>query len=297
MSDVTAHWIMGIDGGGTGCRVAIARPDGVIIAHGEGGPANFTSDPDGTITHIRNAMDQAAKAAGLGPDELARCAAHAGLAGVQRAEHAMTVAEALPLMHCTVTEDRVTAIAGALGEDDGVLLSVGTGTFVGVKRGQQTRFLGGWGFRLSDQASGAWLGRRLLETVLLVHDGLVDPSDLSTEVMDGFSHDPTEIVAFAAQATPADYATFAPRIVQAAEADDDHGLRLMHEGADFLQRCISLTTWNESVLICFSEGLGGFYKRYVDKRWKPQITSPKGTPLDGALELARKSLDETGIAQ
>lgn len=297
MGGATSEWIIGIDGGGTGCRVAIAKSDGVIVGRGEGGPANFTSDPDGTIINLRKAIDQAAHAAGLGPDDQPRCVAHAGLAGVQRAEHAKAVARNLPFTRCTVTEDRVTAITGALGEDDGVLLSIGTGAFVGVKRGPETRFLGGWGFQLSDQASGAWLGRRLLQSVLLAHDGLLDPTDLTGAVMREFSNDPTEIVAFAAQATPADYATFAPRIVAAADAGDGLGVYLIQDGAAFLQRCMSQVVWDESVSICLTGGLRDGYKRFIDQQWIPHILPPKGSALDGALALAREALHETERAE
>ena len=39
---------LGIDGGGTGCRAAVADASGRILGTGVAGPANLTSDPAGT---------------------------------------------------------------------------------------------------------------------------------------------------------------------------------------------------------------------------------------------------------
>ena len=37
-------FLIGVDGGGTGCRAAVATPDGRILAEGKGGRANVSTD-------------------------------------------------------------------------------------------------------------------------------------------------------------------------------------------------------------------------------------------------------------
>ncbi|MDE3240946.1 MAG: ATPase, partial [Paracoccaceae bacterium] len=43
---------LGIDGGGTGCRAAVADARGRILGRGKAGPANIVTDPDGARANI-----------------------------------------------------------------------------------------------------------------------------------------------------------------------------------------------------------------------------------------------------
>ena len=72
---------LGIDGGGTGCRAAVANAAGAILGRGVAGPANIASDPEGAAANILAAMEGALAEAGGG--EIA--AAGLGLAGANAA--------------------------------------------------------------------------------------------------------------------------------------------------------------------------------------------------------------------
>ena len=277
--------IIGIDGGGSGCRVAIADRSGRVLGRGEGGPANATTDMDGTIRSILGALALAADEAGLADPTLAKAQAHAGIAGVLTPEQAGQIADALP-MPTRVTEDKITALRGALGDRNGILLAIGTGTLIGAARNGTHRFLGGYGFILSDQASGAWLGRSLLSEVLLCHDGLAPPSDLTRQIMDSFEDDPNAIVAFAANATPRDFATYAPVIAKAAKAGDPLGLNLIQTGSIYLTNAIDTLGLARSDTLCLAGGLGPSYADWLMPNHKARISPPEGTALDGALVLA-----------
>ncbi|HBM41390.1 MAG TPA: ATPase, partial [Sulfitobacter sp.] len=39
MTQIDPPFLIGVDGGGTGCRAAVATPDGRILAEGKGGRA------------------------------------------------------------------------------------------------------------------------------------------------------------------------------------------------------------------------------------------------------------------
>ncbi|MEM9778832.1 MAG: BadF/BadG/BcrA/BcrD ATPase family protein, partial [Pseudomonadota bacterium] len=181
MENRTAPLVIGVDGGGSGCRAAIAQA-GAVLATAEGGPANVTTDIESSIHNVRWAIEAAATQVGLA-GQLGGAYAYFGLAGAQSEEQQAQVAAAFRFAHLEVAEDRPAAVVGALGAREGCVISAGTGTIAGVLRGGQFRFVGGWGFQLSDHASGAWLGRMALEWALAAWERLRDHSDLTRALM------------------------------------------------------------------------------------------------------------------
>lgn len=275
--------IIGVDGGGTSCRAALIC-DGVrhqVVM----GPANVSTGFDAAIATVGAALAALADRAGLAPSALGDARAHLGLAGVMSAAIAARVAAALPLTRATVTDDRPTTIAGALGPADGAVVAIGTGSFLGRQRAGAITGAGGWGFCLGDQASGAWLFRRCLEEVLLAVDGLAPLTGLGAAVLARHANDPGAIVAFSLTARPADYAALAREVVAAAEAGDGLGLRLMHEGADYIRRALTGLGWRRGEVLCLTGGLGPAYARRLGLG---PLTAARGSALDGALALAAR---------
>lgn len=282
----TETYFLGVDGGGSGCRAAIACADGTVVGTGTGGPANATTDAEGAVTNIMDAIGRAARDAGLSEDLWRSARAHLGIAGIMNDAQADDFATRLP-MAATVTDDRPTSLIGAFGPVDGLLAAVGTGSTLGVARKGQMRFLGGWGLQVGDQASGAWLGRALLEQVLLSHDGLRTASPLIDAVFPTFDKDPNSIVAFAQAATPDAFAELAPQIVEAAEAGDQVGTELLARGAQYLEQALSALDPTDTMAICLTGGLGKSYENWLSETYAKRLIAPKGTALDGALHLAR----------
>ncbi|MDN5787523.1 BadF/BadG/BcrA/BcrD ATPase family protein [Pseudorhodobacter sp.] len=280
-------FLIGCDGGGTGCRVAIADVSGKLLAEGVGGPANATSDFDLAIRNVRAALDVAAGKLDLTGPDLAGAWVHVGLAGVLASDSAARVAAALPFTNITVSEDRLIALEGALGADDGVLIAIGTGTIIAGRREAILSHIGGWGLQVSDQASGAWLGRAVLERVLLCHDGLVPPCDLTRSIFAGFNNDPAQIVGFAATARPADYAGFAPAVVAAAKAADAGGVALMQRGADYLTSALGVLGLRPGDRLCLTGGIGPHYAGFLSDQARAALHPPRGSALQGALQLAK----------
>jgi glucosamine kinase len=281
-----APFVIGCDGGGTGSRLVIADGQGRVLAQAIGGPANVTSDFDLAVTNLRDALARAAAQLGLGLPEVLRGVAHFGLAGVQSPQDAARVAAEFPFVQICVTEDRTIAVEGALAGADGVLLALGTGTIVAGQRGGQAWRIGGWGFQLSDDASGAWLGRLLLQRVLLAHDGIEAFSPLTEACFAGFGRDPRGLVAFAATARSVDYAGFAPDVVAAAQAGDAVGVALMQQGAAYLTRALSVIGFAAPDVLCLSGGVGPHYAPFLPEAVQAAIVVPKGQAIDGALRLA-----------
>ena len=290
----SSSYFIGIDGGGSGCRVAICDHTGRRVAEAKGGAANFTTNPTETVDNLRDAIERAG--ASLGSVLLHGVVAHIGLAGVRNAEDAAIVAQGLHHLKATVTEDRVTATEGALGARSGVLTAVGTGSFVALKRHDQTRFLGGWGFQVGDQASGAWLGRAALEQCLLAQDGLLEESALTRTLLAQFDDDPAGIVAFAGSASAASFAEMAPVVVDAARAQDPNAKALMGRGADYLEACMTALGLQDTESICLTGGVGPHYRDFLKETFQERVRAPEGSALDGALRLAHDAFKREGGA-
>jgi glucosamine kinase len=272
--------LIGVDGGGTSCRVALVhrgrRWDALQ------GPANVSTDFGGAIAAIRAGIDDVLGQAGLGVEVLAGAAAHLGLAGVMGPAIAARVASALPLSRVTVTDDRPTSIVGALGDGDGSVAAIGTGSFVGRQAGGRIHGVGGWGFFIGDQAAGAWLLRRCLEETMLAHDGLRPQTDLTRAMLSQHGGDAGAIVLFAGSAAPSDYASLARDVVAAADAGDPLGRALMDEGAAYIRAALSRLGWAPPEPLVLMGGLGPAYARWMGLG----LVRPMGSALDGALTLA-----------
>ena len=81
-----------------------------------------------------------------------------GLAGANLGDVAQRLKRSLPFTHSYVTDDRETTLRGALAGPDGCLAAVGTGLFFCGQSAGVIQSIGGWGFTVSDDGSGARLG-------------------------------------------------------------------------------------------------------------------------------------------
>jgi glucosamine kinase len=109
---------------------------------------------------------------------------------------------------------------------------VGTGSF-GLARvaGGEAR-VGGYGFPISDEGSGAELGLQAIRLALRAFDGRVDRTALLGDVLARFDDDPAAAVAWMDAATATDYATFAPLVMRHADNGDPAGRRIVQGAAE-----------------------------------------------------------------
>lgn len=275
---------LGVDGGGTGCRVAVADAGGQVLARASGGPANIASNPGVALDNILAATRQALADAvgGSAVDKgLAKLVAGLGLAGANAAGAADWLGARLPFRRVQVVTDAVTTVMGALGPDDGIVAAMGTGSVFAVQRQGQMRQIGGWGLALGDEGSGAVLGRALLARALRALDGAVPMTPLLHEILAGFAT-PEALVAFSLTAKGADYAAYAPRVV---DSQDPAALAIMAQAVEDVRASIAALQAGPVLPVTFVGGLGPVYAgRIADWPQRPA----RGTALDGAVFLAMK---------
>ena len=281
--------ILAIDGGGTRCRVAcIAQGAPLSI---ETGSANVSTDFQGGVQEIRQGLEVLRARLGETETEFYGRAGFVGLAGVTG--HAIThrLRSELPIARLKIADDRPAALRGALAEAEGVLAHCGTGSFFGAQIAGQLRFVGGWGPVLGDEASAQWIGRAAMNAALASVDGLVDTSDL-TQLLLNAHGGAAGLVAFAAQATPAEIGQCAKAVTQADAAGDAVARQVMGQGAAHISTMLTQLGWHPGMAICLTGGIGPFFAPHLPQDMQESVTAPKGTPLDGALSLAQEFAQE-----
>lgn len=283
MGDSHVRPVVAIDGGGTRCRVAFDDGPRTIVV--ETGPANASTDFDGTVRQVTDGLT--ALAARVERD-LSGLPAFVGLAGVVDDGIAERLRAALPLNNVRVADDRPAALRGALGPGDGVIAHCGTGSFFAAQVGGVMRFSGGWGSVLGDEASALWIAKLALRIALDCADGLHPPSPLTDRLLADLGGAPG-IVAFAGKASPAQIGALARHVTEYAAAHDAVATRVMQEGADEIARTIPMLGWTPGMTICLTGGLGPNYAPYLPHEMQRHVAPPKGEPLAGAIALAREA--------
>lgn len=270
---------IGIDGGGSGCRAAVADAAGTVIGRGDGGPANINTDADGAAASILTATATALNGTGIDPSDLT---AVLGLAGGMMHGAAARLTELLPFRQTRIVSDAVTAARGALGRDDGIMAAIGTGSVFVVQRDGASRIVGGHGFLMGDEGSGAVLGRALLSSAMQAADGYAPMTPLLQQVLQ--DHGGIQgIIAFGNTARPVDFAALAPRIVA---SDDPAAIHVMDHATGQVRHILTALQDGANLPVVFIGGLGPAYAARLDGPWP--LAQAKGTSLDGALLMARQ---------
>ncbi len=282
------NYILGIDGGGTSCRAAVAGADGHILGRGKSGAANILTDPDTALVNIVDAARAAFGDAGLDPAHLGSTIAVLGLAGSNVGDAVHYVEERLPFARSEIVSDVLIALEGALPAGDGAVASLGTGTVYVVRRGEDVGYIGGWGFTIGDLGSGARLGQAVLQESLLAFDGIHPSSPLTDAVMAEFHDDPREVVDFARQARPGEFGRYAPRLFDFAGKGDPVAIRLLSAATESIDETLDVVVKRGGEPICLLGGLASLYRPWIADRHQSLFVEPLADALTGSVMLAAK---------
>ncbi|WP_175546838.1 BadF/BadG/BcrA/BcrD ATPase family protein [Natronohydrobacter thiooxidans] len=283
---------VGLDGGGTACRAQAQLGCGPYTEILTGGAANVFSDFPSALNEISAllaaALEQArALAPGVifAPPQIA-----IGLAGVSESGATTRLRNALPYAQLTILGDIDISLAGAFEDQDGIVMAVGTGSVLARQRSGQMLRLGGYGFTLGDEGSGAWIGREALRRALHARDRLGPDGPLVADIWHKHAT-LADMISFAGRAKPSDYAALAPLVLHHDRQHCPVAGSILDEGCAYLLAAI--TRLQEGDTDMPVAPLGGLGSALLDRITghggaKLRRTTPKGTALDGAIWTARQ---------
>ncbi|MFC5261831.1 N-acetylglucosamine kinase [Kribbella qitaiheensis] len=261
---------LAFDGGQSALRVRVI-PDGRT---GSGpGYTHSANSIQATVDAVRSAAEQAGV---TGPVEVAAL----GLTGFPKdlptAEIlAKSIAETLRATEVRLTQDMVTAHAGALPDRYGVVLAAGTGVVcLGIDRDGSWYKIDGHGYLFGDAGSAFAIGRAGLVAVQRARDGRGPATTLADTDLD-----PIEL--YPSPTLVDDVARFAPEVLRRAAEEDpvaqDIVVRAASELAETIGAAVgSLAGAGPVPVAC----VGGLFDGAGD-----QLTGPLRAKLPGRAEL------------
>ncbi|HEX8049455.1 BadF/BadG/BcrA/BcrD ATPase family protein [Rhizobium sp.] len=289
-AETDTNYFLGIDGGGTGCRARIEDADGSILGQGLSGPATTRLGIEEAWASIARAFGAAIEEAGLGSNEVGRVHVGVGLAGIGR-KGALEALRAIkhPFASIDFVSDGEGACLGAHSGRDGAIVIAGTGSIgLGFAEGRRLR-VGGYGFPISDEGSGAELGLKAVQLALRAHDGRYEKTALLAEIMQRFQQDPMEAVAWMDRASATDYAALAPMVMRHADQGDAAGRRIVQSAAEHIDTLIRTLFDKGAPRVSLLGGLSSPLEPWLAPDVRRRLKPIDGDAVSGAIILARKA--------
>lgn len=300
---------LGIDGGGTKTSCVIGDETSLLGAGTSGGSNVIRVGERQARESLGAAIRQACAAANVNPAQIQRTCA--GVAGGARPEIDELVRRMLSEFvsgQIEVVGDMVIAMEAAFGSGPGVIVIAGTGSIAyGRNSKGETARAGGWGFAISDEGSGHWIGRSAVAAAMRAYDK--QPSEtadlLLDSIMKAWSVDSREQLVLIANKS-ADFAALVPAVVFAAEAGDATARNVLTQAGTELATLAGIVIGRlfgnaVAVPVAVSGGVfcnaslvrQVFYDRLRVAYPQALLSASLVDPERGALQLARKGVDRS----
>jgi N-acetylglucosamine kinase-like BadF-type ATPase len=296
--------VLGIDGGGTRTRVAVADA-GRVLAHVEcGSIKRLRVGAEVAEENLRLALkDVFAK---TGKVEIAAACvgvASASMPGV--AEWITEVFKDFGVTRVEVVGDHVIALDAAFKGGAGILQIAGTGSnCIGRTADGALETAGGWSSRLGDEGSGYWIGLHSVRRALAAHDR-EEPCGILSAVGKAWGVKEIDEIVNIGDGTPQpDYSMLAPLINELAEAGDKVAVGVLNQAAEDLATFVLLVraklhkkhglkaevpvAWTGSVIAKMRIVREGFVGRLKAAAPEMPVGTEETVALEGALWRAAR---------
>lgn len=279
---------LGVDGGGTRCRARLETADGDILGHGVSGPASMRFGIEAASASILGAAREALAQAGLGEEALASTYAGIGLAGTGHigARQALESWQH-PFAKAWFEGDGYLAWLGAFGGDEGGIVVCGTGS-IGITYKGKTIRVGGYGFPVSDEGSGAHIGLNAIRYSLRTLDGRARPTAFAQEILDRFSSDPAIVIRWSQTASPTDYAAFAAIVIKHSNAGEPAASNLLRDAAVHIAGLAEAVLERGAPRVALVGGLVEFIRPWIPPTTAARLTEPQADAMAGGIMLAKQ---------
>ncbi|WP_406339141.1 N-acetylglucosamine kinase [Streptomyces sp. NBC_00649] len=301
-------WVLGVDSGGSGLRVALAsagdltRPWTTVSREPVRTGAAGIDAGHLLEQMLPMARELLARVGDRGPGVPRLGAVAVGAAGMAtlgdglRAELPGALAAELGVRRLALAADGVTAYAGALGQRPGAVVAAGTGMIALGTDLTSWHRADGWGHLLGDCGGGAWIGRAGLDAAMRAHDGRRGGSAallaLAEERFGPAAGLPARI--YPRTDRPAVLAAFAPDVARAA-LDDSVAAGILREAAGHIaEAAAAVCPPGDGSEVALT---GGLFKmgepllaplraELAEQLPYADAVSATGDPLHGALVIA-----------
>jgi glucosamine kinase len=284
-------WV-GVDGGGSGTRALVARPDGSVVGQGQAGPSGLARGVAPAWRAIAAATISAFDAAGMVVPPWRECALGAGLAGASHAPwRAAFVAADIGFARLVVESDSFAMLLGAHGGGPGAVVIAGTGSVGEVLRADGSRdSVGGWGFPIGDEGGGAWLGWQAVRHAQAAFEGRAPAGALARRVWAACGGDRESLIGWCAVADQFAYAQLAPAVFEAEAESDAPAAALVAAAVAELEALARALDPDGALPLAVSGSIG----QRLAPRFEPALRARIVTPAQGAdaggLAMIRRAL-------
>jgi glucosamine kinase len=299
---------LGIDGGGSKTLCVIGDQNSVWGTGTSAGSNVVRVGEARAQESLGAAIRQACAAANISPSRIEKtCVGIAGGALPEIAEVVRRLVSGFVTGEVAVVGDMVIAMEAAFGSGPGVIVNAGTGSIAyGRNSAGQTARAGGWGFAISDEGSGHWIGRSAVAASMRAFDeaGAERAGPLLEGIMKSWGVNARDRMVVAANGSPSpNFAALLRTVLSAADSGDAAARAVLTQaGVELatLAKIVIVRLFGDAVPVPVAV-LGGVFRNcglvqqvFYDRLRAafPQIL-PKATPVDpakGALELARRSV-------
>jgi glucosamine kinase len=300
-------YYLAIDGGGTKTRCVLADEKKILASAMTGGCSIIRQGEPQAREALHSAIRQACGAAGMSLGQIS--AVCAGVTGTARTEIAVKIRKIIielvdgPSVKIQVIPDTEIALDAGFGDGPGVIVIAGTGS-IALGRDAQGRAVraGGWGFAVSDEGSGYWIGRRAVSEALHAHDE-DRVTALTSQILQAWSAAGLDEMVQIANATPPpEFARLFAVVVRAGDDGDraarailtDSGKKLAELPCKVLKKLCSTTVSPPPVALTgsvFRQSalVRETFQHELRKSFPSiEIREPLVDPIEGALAHARK---------
>ena len=295
---------IGVDGGGTKCKVRVEDAEGQLIGQAVSGPANIRLSVESAWHAINEGLETALKPLGISSFQKNDYRLHGcfGLAGCEVIEAKKTfLNHAHPFADLHLVTDAHIACVGAHHGQDGAIIIIGTGVVGYQVQQNKNSKVSGWGFPHDDEGGGAWLGLEAVKLTFQWLDHRMEKSPLVEDIFAYFNHDLDHLVKWANDAASTDYAKLAPLVINHAQQEEIAAVRLLKKAAHAIDRIdhalVKMQLEAEEKLpCCLVGGVAPFIEPLLSEELRGRLVARKDDPSVGAILLIRKMITETANA-
>lgn len=296
-------YYLGIDGGGSKTACLLGDETAILGRGSDVGSNVVRLGEDAAREALQRAVRGAWEDAKINPAQLTRTVA--GVAGAGRPHVRDFVQRSLQEViggEIVVVMDVEAALHAAFGDGPGVVVVSGTGSIAIARNGLgETSRSGGWGWAISDEGSGPWIGRAAVAAVFRARD-TGQPAPMEQGILRAWQLADYQHLVSVANATPQpDFGALLPEVVAAANTGDPFAAEVFARAGTELAALAKIAASrvfpaDASVPVAMSGGAFAHAPNLREAFYNSlQVQLPSATllpeladPVLGALQLARR---------